>query len=71
MRRRLIALEWGLIFTVGVVLAFSALWGSSYVIDDTLIYWSRPARPSRCARPTCWGSDINRANLACQRCYVI
>jgi hypothetical protein len=42
MRRRRIALEWGLILTVGVVLALSTLWGSSYFIDDTLIYLPIP-----------------------------
>jgi hypothetical protein len=42
MRRRRMALEWGLILTVGVVLALSTLWGSSYFIDDTLIYLRIP-----------------------------
>jgi hypothetical protein len=42
MRRRRIALEWSLILTVGVVLALSTLWGSSYFIDDTLIYLRIP-----------------------------
>ena len=42
MRRRRTALEWGLILTVGVVLALSTLWGSSYFIDDTLIYLGIP-----------------------------
>ena len=42
MRRRRLALEWGLILTVGVVLALSTLWGSSYFIDDTLIYLEIP-----------------------------
>jgi hypothetical protein len=42
MRRRRLALEWGLILTVGVVLALSTLWGSSYFIDDTLIYLRIP-----------------------------
>jgi len=42
MRRRRMALEWGLILTVGVVLALSTLWGSSYFIDDTLIYLGIP-----------------------------
>jgi hypothetical protein len=36
------ALEWGLILTVGVVVALSTLWGSSYFIDDTLIYLRIP-----------------------------
>jgi hypothetical protein len=42
MRRRRMALEWGLILAVGVVLALSTLWGSSYFIDDTLIYLGIP-----------------------------
>ena len=42
MRRRRMALEWGRILTVGVVLALSTLWGSSYFIDDTLIYLGIP-----------------------------
>jgi hypothetical protein len=37
------ALEWGMILTVGVVLALSTLWGSSYFIDDTLIYLLIPS----------------------------
>jgi hypothetical protein len=36
------ALEWGLILTVGVMLALSTLWGSSYFINDTLIYLGIP-----------------------------
>ena len=45
MRRRRIALEWGLIVTVGVVLVLSTLWGSFYFIDDTLIYLRIPYPP--------------------------
>ena len=42
MRRRRIALEWGVILTMGMGLALSTLWGSSYFIDDTLIYLRIP-----------------------------
>jgi hypothetical protein len=42
MRRRRTALEWGLILMMGVVLAVATLWGSSYFIDDTLIYLGIP-----------------------------
>ena len=45
MRRRRIALEWGVILTMGVVLTLLTLWGSSYFIDDTLIYLRIPYPP--------------------------
>jgi hypothetical protein len=45
MRPRRIALEWGLILTVGTVLALSGFWASSYFINDSLTYLRIPYPP--------------------------
>jgi hypothetical protein len=46
MRRKRIALEWGLILAVGLALALSAFWVGSYFFDDSLIYLRIPYPPN-------------------------
>jgi hypothetical protein len=47
MRRRPIALEWGLVLAMVGALGFLGIWGSSYFIDDTLFYQRTPYPPDK------------------------